>query len=135
MKSKVLDSFAVLAFINKEEAATSVFKQFTRADEGSVRLFMSAINAGEVYHILRKRKSQPDANRWRDEMMFALPIQFAVPTLDEILEAAELKAKYPISHADAFAAGLALQHGASLITGDSEFRAIPHLQLEWIGAI
>jgi ribonuclease VapC len=133
--SKVLDSFAVLAFINRENAAASVFNQFKKADEGRVALFMSAINAGEVYYILSKRKSQSDANKWRDEMMLALPIQIQVPTLDQILKAAQLKATYPISYADAFAAGLALQHNASLMTGDPEFRSIPHLQLDWIGAI
>ena len=135
MKSKVLDSFALLAFINKEGEAARVSKEFMKADEGNVSLFMSAINAGEVYYILSKRKSQPDANKWRDEMMFALPIQIQVPSLDQILEAAELKAKYPISYADAFAAGLALQHNASLMTGDPEFRSIPYLQLDWIGAV
>jgi uncharacterized protein len=50
-----------------------------------------------------------------------------------ILAAAELKAQYPISYADAFAAALAQELGASLVSGDLEFKVLePGLQVMWI---
>jgi uncharacterized protein len=45
-------------------------------------------------------------------------------TEERNLAAAWLKAKYPISYADAFAASLAQEVGASLVTGDPEFKTI-----------
>jgi predicted nucleic acid-binding protein len=44
--------------------------------------------------------------------------------LDFTLAAAKLKAKYPISFADAFAAALTIKGKATLITSDDEFEAL-----------
>ena len=50
--------------------------------------------------------------------------------------AATIKARYPISYADAFAVATAIRHDAPLVTGDPELRATPAnekaLKLEWI---
>ncbi|MGH9623928.1 MAG: hypothetical protein ACRD4G_06275, partial [Bryobacteraceae bacterium] len=54
--------------------------------------------------------------------------------LNEIREASRLKGRYPISYADAFAAGLAMKYSTRLTTGDPEFRALERLRLNWIGA-
>ncbi len=44
-----------------------------------------------------------------------------------------LKAKFPISYADSFAAALAQKHECPVVTGDPEFRAIADLAIDWIG--
>ncbi|GEM_PF-5086081 len=41
--------------------------------------------------------------------------------------------QFPDSYADAFAAALAQKYECPLITGDREFRSVPHRQLHWIG--
>jgi ribonuclease VapC len=46
---------------------------------------------------------------------------------DLIYRAAELKARYPIYYADAFALATAMEQGADLVTGDPEFRQVEHL--------
>ena len=46
---------------------------------------------------------------------------------DLIFRAAELKARYPISYADAFALASAIEHQAELVTGDPELRRVEHL--------
>ena len=53
---------------------------------------------------------------------------------DELVyQAAELKAEYPLSYADCFAAAAALNHDAVIVTGNPEFRHIAHLvKIEWI---
>jgi ribonuclease VapC len=104
----------------------------TEARDGTAQLFMSAINVGEVYYILRKNHAEEVANRWRI-LAGTLPITTEVPTADDIWESALIKARYPIAYADAFAAALAQKHRCPLVTGDAEFRTIPGLELDWVG--
>jgi ribonuclease VapC len=54
-------------------------------------------------------------------------------TWERILVAAGLKAHFPVSYADAFAIALAQEFGATLLTGDPEFKAVSHLiTIEWL---
>ena len=51
MKTRVLDSWAVLEWISGRQPATdAVAKLFAESEAGVTRLFMSAINVGEVYY-------------------------------------------------------------------------------------
>ncbi len=109
-----------------------VERLFDESAAGGAQLFMSAVNAGEVYYVLRKLHSEGLAELWRNSSR-TLPITINVPTLDEIWDAALLKGQYPISYADAFAAALAQKHRCALVTGDPDFRAVPQLDLDWIG--
>src|SRR5271157_6378053 len=93
---------------------------------------MSAINVGEVYYFLRKQHSEKLAESWRESSR-TLPATIEVPTADDIWDAALLKAQYPIAYADAFAAALAQKYRCPLLTGDPDFRAVPDLELDWIG--
>lgn len=93
---------------------------------------MSAINVGEVYYFLKKQHSESLAQSWR-EASPTMPATIEVPTGDEIWMAASLKGRFPISYADAFAAGLALKHRCPLVTGDAEFRLVDGLELDWVG--
>jgi ribonuclease VapC len=50
-----------------------------------------------------------------------------------VYQAAEIKAEYPISYADSFAVACAIEHGATIVTGDPEFKHVEHLvKIEWI---
>jgi predicted nucleic acid-binding protein len=67
------------------------------------------------------------------EDLRAFPITFYEATEERILAAARLKAEYSISSADAFAASLALELGAPLVTGDLEFKTIKEeLSIFWL---
>ena len=56
-------------------------------------------------------------------------------TRRRVLAAAHLKANHSISYADAFAAGLAQEFDAALVTGDPEFRGLGRsLRVAWLGA-
>ena len=102
------------------------------AEAGFAQLYMSAVNVGEVYYVLRKHRADRLAQSWR-ELSGTLPVTIEVPTADEIWDAALLKGQYPIAYADAFAAALAQKHRCALVTGDPDFRVIPDLELDWIG--
>lgn len=133
MKTRVLDTWPILEWMNRRQPATdAVEKLFDESLAGSVQLFIGAINVGEVYYFLRKTHSERVAESWR-ELSVTLPATIEVPTANEIWDAALLKGKYPIAYADAFAAALALKHRCPLVTGDPEFRSIPELELDWVG--
>ncbi len=133
MTLEVLDSYAILGWLQKESSAEIVQDRLDQAVEGAIELYFSAINAGEVHYLLAKRRSQQIARVWNERLLPSLPVRIITPNLAGVLKAAELKAQYAISYADSFAASLALTHDAPLLTGDPEFKAIPGLRLHWIG--
>ena len=133
MKTRVLDTWPILEWMNRRQPATDVVeKLFDESLAGTAQLFMSAINAGEVYYFLRKTHSERIAESWRASSS-TLPVTIEVPTLNEIWDAVLLKGQYPIAYADAFAAALAHKYHCPLVTGDPEFRSIAELELDWIG--
>lgn len=133
MKIRVLDTWPILEWMNGRQPATeSVEHLFDESVAGGAQLFMSAINAGEVYYFLRKLHSERIAESWRNSSR-TLPITIEVPSGKEIWDAALLKGQYPIAYADAFAAALAQKYRCPLTTGDPEFRAVANLELDWIG--
>lgn len=129
----VLDSYAILALLQGEPGAATVHELIRRAIANDAALLMSEINLGEVLYHIERRHGVDEAQATLVELE-ALPIQMADVSRQRILTAAHLKANYRIAYADAFAAGLALEHGASLVSGDPEFRAMGELlPIEWIG--
>ncbi len=133
MKTRVLDSWAILEWIQASRpAGKRVADLLAAAEKGAARLLMSEINAGEVYYFLRKQHSEELSESWRLAAP-TLPVQFDVPSSDDIWQAASLKGLFPIAYADAFAAALALKHACPLVTGDPELRSVENLKLDWIG--
>jgi uncharacterized protein len=133
VKTRVLDSWAILEWISGRQPATNaVAKLLAESEAGTARLFMSAINVGEVYYFLRKHHREELAESWRESSR-TLPAMIEVPAADEIWDAALLKGRYPIAYADAFAAALAQKHRCPLVTGDPELQSIADLELDWIG--
>ena len=132
MEEYVLDSYALLAYFNSEPSGSAVLKLFEAARDQTANLYLSQINLGEIFYIvLRQRgieKAQDTLKALHD-----LPIISCEASEARILAAAELKAQYPISYADAFAVALAQELGASLVSGDPEFKALePGLLMIWI---
>jgi len=133
VKTRVLDSWAMLEWISgRQPASDAVARLLAESEAGTARLFISAINVGEVYYSLRKQHSEKLSEWWRESSR-TLPATIEVPTADDIWDAALLKAQYPIAYADAFAAALAHKYRCPLVTGDPELRSIADLELHWIG--
>ena len=134
MKTRVLDSWPILEWLNgREPAFTAVNALLSAAEVGRARVLMSAINVGEVYYFLRKQHQHNAAEDWR-RASGTLPVSIDVPRAENIWTAAEIKGAFPVSYADAFAAELARRNGCPLLTGDPEFRAVADLKLEWAGS-
>ena len=134
---KALDSWALLAWLLGEKpAAQKVRKALAAAAEGEVALSMSMVNVGEVYYLLAKRSGSTEAEEFLADFA-TMPIHARVPSAGDIVEAARLKAQFPISYTDAFAVQTALAESGPLVTGDPELRVVEAagvVRLEWIGA-
>lgn len=131
-KTIVLDSWAIMAFLEDEPAAERVADLIADAAEQGTRILMSVINVGEVWYTVARRRSARDADqtlRWLNEM--GITIVDADMKLTQI--AATYKAKGGISYADTFAAALAKQQKATLITGDPEFKQLEKaIAITWL---
>jgi ribonuclease VapC len=79
---------------------------------------MSWINLGEVYYIVERRAGTDRATRVVQNLRHQLSLD--LPSEARVLEAARIKARYPMAYADAFAVATAIAHGATLLTGDPE---------------
>ena len=94
---------------------------------------MSIVNFGEVFYRTAKRHGIEEAKRVEATLRL-LPMRIISP-LDEklVMRAAYLKAQYPISYADAFAAALTEQEKAILVTGDRDFKRIEKIiKIKWL---
>jgi len=131
-KSIVLDSWAIMAYVLNEPAAEQVADIIANAREDNARLLMSVINVGEVWYSLRRRSSARNA----DEAMGALRsigIEFIDADWPQTQIAAQFKSRGGISYADCFAAALAKQTNAILVTGDPEFKRLAkEIRIEWL---
>ena len=86
---------------------------------------MSAVNYGEVYSSLTRVRGIDRAQSLMSAVR-PLPIQLLDATPLRALRAADLKATYGLYYADSFAAALALEFKATLVTSDSDFRRLGH---------
>lgn len=119
----VLDSFALLAFFRNEKGADVVEQYLAEAAADKDELYLTNINAGEVYYMSYRKDGAAKAElAWRAMNQF--PIHIIDADLEFTLAAAKLKVKYRISFADAFAAALTISKKATLLTGDKEFNAL-----------
>jgi ribonuclease VapC len=96
---------------------------------------LHAIHLGEVYYITLREQGQNIADLAFARIK-AFPVRYIDIIDDELLrKTAWIKANYPISYADAFAAALAIIHKSSLLTGDPEFKKLEKketISIEWL---
>ena len=116
----VLDSYALIGYLENEPFAGWIEGILKQARKGQKILYLHAIHLGEVYYITLREKGQKQASLAYSRIK-AFPLTL-VDTINEelLIEAASLKAFYPISYADSFAAAMAKIYNCSLLTGDPE---------------
>jgi ribonuclease VapC len=128
----VLDSYALLAFFQAEPSARVVRELMSRGNQGEGRLVMSVINVGEVFY-----KTVRNHGLERAEEVLGLidgyPIELIGIHRELALAAARLKSTYRMSYADCFAAALAQQLDAVVVTGDPDFQQLEgRVDIEWL---
>lgn len=130
----VVDSHALLTLFQDEAGASQVQALLERANKGDCELFMSVVNLGEALYIVERRlglKAAQEALAAFDE----LPIEAVAVDQALAMSAARLKAATAVGYADCFVAALALQLGATVITGDPDFRRLEGtITVLWLSA-
>ena len=131
MKEYVLDANAVLRYfaIGDGEGGEKVRGLFEQAERNQARLSMSVINLGEVLYVLLKRVDEERA------LHYVQALQHAVTMIDadarRTIQAATLKHQYKLGYADSFAAALALESRATLVSADPAFEKVGK-SLKWL---
>lgn len=134
MATKVLDSWALIAFFEDEPAAEEVEKLLVKAEAGTHKLLLSVVNWGEIYYNTMRKVSQEAAEQKAREIA-GLTIEL-VPVetdLHLVRQAAIYKASGKLAYADAFAAALAKLRNAELVTGDHDFKQVENeIKIGWL---
>ena len=132
MPGKVLDSFALIAYFRDEPGAEVVENLLVTAGKKDAPLHLTDVNCAEVKYSIVKKDG---AKAWEEaaKILQALPIDFH-PTSRALADtAADFKARFKLSLADAFAAALAKERNAELVTGDPEFKALEkEIKVLWL---
>jgi ribonuclease VapC len=129
---KVLDSWALLAYFEGEEAGAKVAEIFKEAAEAQKKLLISVINWGEVLYITESRYGEAKRNEV-ERLMNQMHLEVVDVDKDLTREAARLKANAKLPYADSFAAALARLRKAILITGDQDFKSIEsQVKIAWL---
>lgn len=127
----VLDSHALLAYFEGEASGALVRTLIQEAEQRRIRLYVSLINWGEVFYIVRREKGEVAAHEVVARLD-VLPITLRNVDRRLVQAAAILKAAHPIAYADAFAAATANLLNVPVVTGDPEFRCLqPQTKVLW----
>jgi predicted nucleic acid-binding protein len=131
---RVFDSWALLAWLLDQPAAAHIQALLQLAEDHlDSPIFMSWMNAGEVYYMVSRKVGQKAAEDFLNRLP-SLPIRLVVPEPQDFISAAKLKATRRISYADGFASALTIEKGGRLVTGDPELAAMADVvSIEWIG--
>jgi ribonuclease VapC len=128
----VLDSFAVLAYLDGEQGMARVQEVLEEASREGCQVVLSLINLGEVLYFTER-----DVGLTQAQAALAaveqLPIEILAATKETMLTAAHIKANHSVAYADAFAVAAAQELGGAVLTGDPEFKEVEELiAVEWL---
>jgi predicted nucleic acid-binding protein len=117
----VLDANALIGLLEERpgvaEKTRHLLEQALRDDSP---LLMSAVNWGEVFYIAWRRHGEAKALE-TETRLSQLPILVMSVDRERATRAGALKQKHGLGYADAFAAELAIEQKAWLVTADPDF--------------
>ena len=131
----VLDSYALIGYLENEHFADRIEQLLKQAKKGEASLYLHTLHLGEVYYITLREQGTHLADLAYSRIK-AFPLTF-IDQIDEelLLTAASLKANFPISYADSFAAALAKIKNCALLSGDPELKTLENekiIVIEWL---
>jgi len=119
----VLDANALISLVEDRAAAPRVRQLIQESSRTAVPLLLSAVNWGEVIYVIWRRHGEARAGAIESQLR-QLPMAVIPADQDRAGRAAAIKQKHNLGYADSFAAELALDRGASLVTADPEFERL-----------
>jgi predicted nucleic acid-binding protein len=132
MKRYVLDSYAMIAYFEDEPGADRVALVLKQLIKGKAKGFMSVVNWGEVYYNTMREQGISEAEKVILQLD-KFPIQIVDVNKELAYEAAKLKGEFRIAYADCFAVALSVKLGATIVTGDPDFKKLrERIFIQWI---
>jgi ribonuclease VapC len=132
MKATVLDSYAVITYLQRQagyEAVAAIFDECVTKDR---EVFLCIVNWGEVIYRALRTGGEKRA-RLAEDILNALPINLIEANRELTYQAARIKAFNKMSYTDCFAAALAMKNKCELMTGDKEFKHVEKdIKIRWI---
>jgi ribonuclease VapC len=128
----LFDSHALLRYFQAEAGHEKVVRLLEQIQKTGARKYLNAINLGEIIYATKRefgdqKKIEVLAHIERLKIT-VLPVPNNL-----IFQAAEYKAQFSISYADCFVLASAIEHKASIVTGDPEFKKVAHLaEIVWV---
>jgi ribonuclease VapC len=130
--AKVLDSWALLCYLEQEPGYEKIIELFEKAVESSKPLLMCVVNWGEVYYQVLRRFGDTKAQEI-EKLIQTFPITLVEANQELTREAALIKATKRMAYAGCFAVALARLKKAELYTGDPEFKAVEKdIKVVWL---
>jgi predicted nucleic acid-binding protein len=131
-KALVLDTWAVIAYLEDEPSAGQIADLIASAHEEDIPVYMTVVNVGEVWYTIAREVSEEDANGSVKQLR-DLRIQFENVDWELAHEAAQFKSQNKMSYADCYAAALTKVKKADLVTGDKEFMPLEEqIKIQWV---
>lgn len=130
MKSYVLDASSLLRHLDDEAGADRIEDLLNQAARDEILLLISAVNWGEVIHVLYKKNDRSRAS-FISSHLSTLPINIVAVDKEAAEAAAIFKHAFKVPYADAFAGSLAQVSSRPpsketvLITADYDFKTLP----------
>ena len=130
--AKVLDSWALLCYLEQEAGFEKIIELFEKAVDSSTPLLMCIVNWGEVYYQVARKFGEQRADEVA-QLIQTLPIALVDADKELTREAARIKAAKRMAYADCFVAALTRLKKAELYTGDHEFRQVEKdIRVVWL---
>jgi len=121
--TKVLDTYALIAFFEDEPGADFVRNLLLEAESGSVKLTMCVVNLGEFWYVIARGVSPAQADALLEEIQ-GMSIEIVDADWKLTYQAAIFKSRGGLSYADCFTAALGVLRQAEVVTGDPEFQKL-----------
>jgi ribonuclease VapC len=131
MNRYVIDSYAMIAYFEDEPGADKVAGMLNDLVRMK-KAYISIINWSEIYYNTFRIQGEAGGEAVLNQIS-RYPIELVEADRNLTLEAARLKGRFKIAYADCFAAALARQLKAQVLTGDREFKKLEkEIGIEWI---
>lgn len=117
----VLDSYAVLCYLQDEPDSDKVASLLEKAQQDKIKLYMTWVNFGEVYYRVWREYSKEEADEIA-ELVQQWPLKMLPADKELCLLAASIKAENALAYADAFAIAASMLIKGALVTGDPEIQ-------------
>ena len=129
-KKSLIESFALLTYLKQESNYQRVEDLLSSKEN---QILVNDINIGETFYILAKERGLDQAEYFINAILPNLPIAKIGNAMTEVIDAAKIKAQYPISYADCFAVATAIREKAVIVTGDPEFKHVEKIvTIDWL---